>query len=133
MCDYAVMVRLGLPESLGKRICQIARRVEALGGSVFAPMLEQAVERIEPLLSAAETSASARDKRAAALRAALDDVRWKPDMLRAALGHKSAAAVSRYLSGEAAIPERIYAVSEVGRAFHRREATLFGFDEKETA
>jgi hypothetical protein len=126
MCSVTEMMRLGMPEGLAKRCCTLGKRLSG-GGWAF---VESAVERLEPLVAAGEESASAREKRAAALRAALDDVRWKPEQLKVALKQKSASTVSRYLSAQTPIPDRVYALPELGKAFHRREAHVFGYDEQ---
>jgi hypothetical protein len=140
MCRMEDMVRLGLSEALGKVLCTIGHRIaSAKSGTeraVLVMLLEQAVAHFLPMLSAAEDAATAREKRAAALRAALEDARVKPVQLKVALGHKSQARVSRMLTGEEPIPDRIYTVPELGPAFHRREGQLFGFavtDDKRSA
>jgi hypothetical protein len=60
-------------------------------------------------------------------------VGWEPSQLKAALGHKSPSSVSRYLEGEEAIPDRIYALPELGKAFHRRCGQVFGISEEKVS
>ena len=134
MCDS---MRAFLPETLRKRLSAIGQRIATdrtgTERTALVLMVEQAIERVEPLLAAVEEAASARQKRGAALRAALDDIGWKPDQLKVALGQKSRSSVSRYLEGTEPIPDRIYALPELGKAFHRRCGQVFGISEEKSA